>query len=194
MHCCTTSTFGSCFSGIFSYPCPFSYFLLDQISADKALHLFYSDHLSGVSVSLGHDCGPICAHPESVYFSECDGMWSPGVHAIAERIPGIVGELPFVLFFNGLAQTTGAKAGFIHKTLFIYVSLMALYFLKEREKMSILTRVQANPEISTNDSAYVTELVTRAKNIIKQYCNLPLFPVLSQGYLKSKLNPSHKAM
>jgi len=42
------------------------------------------------------------------------------------------GSIPFILFFNGLAQTTGAKAGFIHKTLFIYVAIMAAFMLKER--------------------------------------------------------------
>jgi hypothetical protein len=51
--------------------------------------------------------------------------------------------------------------------------------------MSILTRVQANPEISTNNSAYVTELITRAQDWIRRYCCLPLYPVLSQAYIKS---------
>lgn len=46
---------------------------------------------------------------------------------------GLVGgSTPFVLFFNGLTQTTGARAGFIHKTMFLYVALLALWFLKER--------------------------------------------------------------
>ena len=44
----------------------------------------------------------------------------------------IGGSVPFVLFFNGLVMTTGAKAGFIHKTLFIYVAFLAFFFLKER--------------------------------------------------------------
>lgn len=46
---------------------------------------------------------------------------------------GLVGgSVPFLLFFNGLAQTSGAKAGFIHKSLFIYVALLAAIFLKEK--------------------------------------------------------------
>lgn len=44
----------------------------------------------------------------------------------------IGGSAPFILFFNGLVQTTGARAGFIHKTMFIYVALLAVWFLKER--------------------------------------------------------------
>ncbi|OGY89518.1 MAG: hypothetical protein A2677_03235 [Candidatus Komeilibacteria bacterium RIFCSPHIGHO2_01_FULL_52_14] len=42
------------------------------------------------------------------------------------------GSVPFILFFNGLTQTTAARAGFIQKTLFIYVSILAVLFLKER--------------------------------------------------------------
>lgn len=46
---------------------------------------------------------------------------------------GLVGgSVPFVLFFTGLSMTTGAKAGFIHKTLFIYVAIAAFFLLKEK--------------------------------------------------------------
>jgi len=46
---------------------------------------------------------------------------------------GLVGgSVPFILFFNGLALSSGVKAGFIHKTLFIYVAILAAIFLKER--------------------------------------------------------------
>lgn len=55
--------------------------------------------------------------------------------------------------------------------------------------MSILTRVQANPEISTNNGAYVTELIARAKQFIVEYCQLLVYPSLSQGYSKSKVTP-----
>lgn len=51
--------------------------------------------------------------------------------------------------------------------------------------MSVLTRVQLNPEISTDDSSFVTDLVTRAQNFVVSYCSLPRFPELSQGYSKS---------
>ena len=44
----------------------------------------------------------------------------------------IGGSIPFLLFFKGLSMTTAFKAGFIHKTLFIYVGILALIFLKEK--------------------------------------------------------------
>ena len=46
---------------------------------------------------------------------------------------GIVGgSVPFVLFFTGLAQASAPSAAFIHKTLFIWVALLAVPFLGER--------------------------------------------------------------
>ena len=48
-------------------------------------------------------------------------------------IIGIVGgSLPFVLFFTGLAQASAPSAAFIHKTLFVWVALLAVPFLGER--------------------------------------------------------------
>jgi len=46
---------------------------------------------------------------------------------------GIIGgSVPFVLFFTGLAQASAPSAAFIHKTLFIWVALLAVPFLGER--------------------------------------------------------------
>lgn len=56
--------------------------------------------------------------------------------------------------------------------------------------MSILTRVQTNPEISTDNSAYVSELIARAKEFIRTYCTLPEYPELSQGTSTSAASPS----
>ena len=42
------------------------------------------------------------------------------------------GSIPFLLFFKGLALTEATNAAFIHKTLFIWVTLLALPFLKEK--------------------------------------------------------------
>ncbi len=42
------------------------------------------------------------------------------------------GSIPFVLFFTGLAQATAPGAAFIHKTMFIWVALLAVPFLGER--------------------------------------------------------------
>jgi drug/metabolite transporter (DMT)-like permease len=46
---------------------------------------------------------------------------------------GLVGgSVPFLLFFYGLSQAMAASAAFIHKTLFIWVAILAVPFLKER--------------------------------------------------------------
>jgi drug/metabolite transporter (DMT)-like permease len=48
-------------------------------------------------------------------------------------VVGIVGgSVPFLLFFTGLAQASAPSAAFIHKTLFIWVALLAVPFLGER--------------------------------------------------------------
>jgi drug/metabolite transporter (DMT)-like permease len=44
----------------------------------------------------------------------------------------IGGSIPFILFFTGLAQASGPGAAFIHKTLFVWVSLLAVPLLGER--------------------------------------------------------------
>jgi drug/metabolite transporter (DMT)-like permease len=46
---------------------------------------------------------------------------------------GLVGgSIPFLLFFKGLQMSTGATGSFIYRSLFLFASLMALLFLKER--------------------------------------------------------------
>ncbi|MFA6198324.1 MAG: DMT family transporter [Patescibacteria group bacterium] len=47
-------------------------------------------------------------------------------------IGGVGGSIPFILFFTGLAQTTAVSASFIHKSLFLWVALLAVPLLKER--------------------------------------------------------------
>jgi drug/metabolite transporter (DMT)-like permease len=44
----------------------------------------------------------------------------------------IGGSIPFLLFFKGLQLTTGTTSAFIHKTIFIYIAIFALLFLKEK--------------------------------------------------------------
>jgi len=44
----------------------------------------------------------------------------------------IGGSIPFVLFFSGLAVATAPAAAFIHKTLFVWVAVLAVPFLGER--------------------------------------------------------------
>ncbi len=42
------------------------------------------------------------------------------------------GAVPFVLFFEGLAQATATQAAFIHKSLVIWVAILASVFLREK--------------------------------------------------------------
>ena len=44
----------------------------------------------------------------------------------------IGGSIPFVLFFEGLSRATATQAAFIHKTLVVWVALLAVVFLRER--------------------------------------------------------------
>jgi drug/metabolite transporter (DMT)-like permease len=44
----------------------------------------------------------------------------------------IGGSIPFLLFFKGLTMAEATSAAFIHKTLFIWVALLAVPFLKEK--------------------------------------------------------------
>jgi drug/metabolite transporter (DMT)-like permease len=54
-------------------------------------------------------------------------------HWILLGLVGLVGgALPFALFFTGLAQTSAVNAALIHKTLFIWVALIAMPLLGER--------------------------------------------------------------
>jgi drug/metabolite transporter (DMT)-like permease len=52
--------------------------------------------------------------------------WMLGVIAV------VGGSVPFVLFFEGLSRASSAQAGFIHKTLIIWVGVAAVLFLNER--------------------------------------------------------------
>lgn len=44
----------------------------------------------------------------------------------------IGGSLPFLLFFEGLARSSSTQAAFIHKTLILWVALLAIPILRER--------------------------------------------------------------
>jgi drug/metabolite transporter (DMT)-like permease len=44
----------------------------------------------------------------------------------------IGGSIPFLLFFKGLSLTSAVKGSFIHKTMFLYVAVLAIIFLKEK--------------------------------------------------------------
>ncbi len=53
-------------------------------------------------------------------------------------IGAIGGSVPFILFFRGLAIATAATAAFIHKTMFLYVAVLAAFFLKEKISRKLL--------------------------------------------------------
>lgn len=42
------------------------------------------------------------------------------------------GSIPFLLFFNGLQQTSAVTGSLIHKTMFVWVALLAVWQLKEK--------------------------------------------------------------
>ena len=50
----------------------------------------------------------------------------------------IGGSVPFLLFFKGLSMTSGIQAAFIHKTMFIYIIVLAAIFLKEKISKNFL--------------------------------------------------------
>ncbi len=53
----------------------------------------------------------------------------------------IGGSVPFVLFFEGLAQVSSTNAAFIHKTLVAWVAIMAVAFLGERVSVWHVTAI-----------------------------------------------------
>lgn len=55
----------------------------------------------------------------------------------------IGGAVPFLLFFKGLSLTTAAKGGFIHKTMFLYVAILAVIFLKEKINKKLFFGISA---------------------------------------------------
>jgi drug/metabolite transporter (DMT)-like permease len=48
------------------------------------------------------------------------------------------GSIPFLLFFKGLQLTSASQGSFVHKTMFIWVGLLALTFLKEKLDKGII--------------------------------------------------------
>ena len=56
-------------------------------------------------------------------------------------IAAIGGALAFYLYFSGLKLTTAGRAAFLHKTLPLYVALLAFIFLKEKIDKKLLTAI-----------------------------------------------------
>lgn len=53
----------------------------------------------------------------------------------------IGGGVPFLLFFQGLSLTSAAKGSFIHKTMFLYVVILAAIFLKEKLNKKLILAI-----------------------------------------------------
>jgi drug/metabolite transporter (DMT)-like permease len=67
------------------------------------------------------------------------GVRRTDVRAISRRswtgvaLVGLIGgSVPFLLFFTGLSMASAPSAAFIHKTLFVWVALLAVPLLRER--------------------------------------------------------------
>jgi drug/metabolite transporter (DMT)-like permease len=52
--------------------------------------------------------------------------------AALSAVGAVGGSVPFVLFFEGLARADSGQAAFLHKTLLIWVGLLAIVVLRER--------------------------------------------------------------
>jgi drug/metabolite transporter (DMT)-like permease len=78
--------------------------------------------LLGVAVSFSRK-----GQSKGVDVSDVKRAW-PGLALIAI----IGGSIPFVLFFEGLARATASDAGFIHKTLVVWVAVLGAIILRER--------------------------------------------------------------
>lgn len=51
---------------------------------------------------------------------------------VLSAVAVIGGSVPFVLFFEGLARATATQAAFLHKSLLIWVAILAVIFLREK--------------------------------------------------------------
>ena len=61
-----------------------------------------------------------------------EGRRRPQTWMLLGTVAVVGGSVPFVLFFEGLPRATSTQAGFIHKTLVIWVTVMAVVVLRER--------------------------------------------------------------
>lgn len=57
---------------------------------------------------------------------------NPRTFASLAAVAVIGGSVPFVLFFEGLARVSSSDAAFVHKTLVVWVAILAVLFLGER--------------------------------------------------------------
>jgi len=70
----------------------------------------------------------------SLALTAVKGPWAAGPRTWIGLVAlGVIGgSVPFILFFTGLSEGTAPGAAVIHKTLFVWVALLAVVFLRER--------------------------------------------------------------
>jgi drug/metabolite transporter (DMT)-like permease len=116
---------------------------------------FVTACISGVSIWVNSPAHALSHFPDSTVFTTAKNLVAgvvlllillvPGSHgkasvsSIARRrwpallaVAVIGGSVPFVLFFDGLKDSTATQAAFIQKSLIIWVALLAVPLLKER--------------------------------------------------------------
>ena len=90
------------------------------------------------------------------------GGWTPprtpraGLGLVAVGVVG--GSVPFLLFFEGLSRATSSDAAFIHKTLVVWVALLAVVVLRERlgwPHLAAIAALVAGQSLLTDDLADV---------------------------------------
>jgi drug/metabolite transporter (DMT)-like permease len=91
------------------------------------------------------------------------------------------GSVPFLLFFKGLQLTTSSTSAFIHKTMFLFVAIMAIIFLKEKLSKSIFigalllligTYLMIRPDFNLSTAQLLILAATilwAAENVISKY-------------------------
>ena len=62
-------------------------------------------------------------------------------------LAGIGGSVPFVLFFEGLSRASATQAAFIHKTLVVWVALLAVPLLRERLGAAHVARSRCSSQV-----------------------------------------------
>jgi drug/metabolite transporter (DMT)-like permease len=89
-----------------------------------------------------------------------DGGWTPprtrGARLGLVAVGVVGGSVPFLLFFEGLSRATSTDAAFIHKTLVVWVAVLAVLVLRERlgwPHLAAITALVAGQALLTDDLA-----------------------------------------
>ncbi len=106
---------------------------------------------------------------------------------------GLVGgSVPFLLFFYALTQTSAVNAGFIHKTMFVWTTLLAVVFLKEKPGKTFLAAagllLAGNLLLSLNISSFTTaDLIVFAAVLLWSVENVFAKSILNTSELNGRI-------